>query len=91
MSERTRYHRDPTWLWRHHRGTILLSRPGAAPRTLEGAAAAVWIGLDRPGTEEEVGRLLATADGGTPPTAPVAAAVDALVGAELIRIGDPGR
>ena len=48
------WRRDPRWLHRLVPGSALLAAPGGHQRSLGGAAVAVWVVLEAPGTDREI-------------------------------------
>lgn len=48
------HERAPGWVWRRAGGAILVMGPAGEAHQLDGAAAVVWLCLERAGSEREV-------------------------------------
>ena len=80
-----RYRRPPGFVHRAVRGWVYLRGPGGVERRLGGPAAAVWRALDVPRSLAELAVHLADEGDGAAGEAGIAAALEALVEAELVR------
>ncbi len=48
------HERAPGWVWRRTGGAVLVMGPSGEAHQLDGAAAVVWLCLDRAGSEPEI-------------------------------------